>query len=101
MSFIVDRRGNKHHFEDHEQKWFGERAIVFAEGAELQDFYLVNLYRAEISKRSGSELVKQIEFTEEPTKEQIMYELGFEGLTRYDFATIEKGYRLDWGKYTD
>lgn len=96
MSFIVDRSGKKFQIEGHDQKFISSKAIVYNDEAILNDFYLLNLYRSDMNNRANPELIKQIEYRDKPTKEQIMYELGAEGLSRYDFATIEIGYRLDF-----
>jgi len=101
MAFIINKRGERVNV-DMEVEWFSSSCALYADDAELQEYYLLNLYKGKhgqgYSDEDAPTLIKQIEFSEEPTKDRIMAEMWKHGLSRYDVATIEKGYRLDWNE---
>lgn len=101
MAFIYNSKGEKVQI-DIDQEWFSQPCVVFAEGAGVRDCYILNLYKGAVKNNiegnsKEPELIKQIEFWDNlPNKNKIMYEMWKAGLSRYDIATIEKGYMLDW-----
>jgi|GEM_PF-6863406 len=101
MPFIINKYGEKVHV-DIDLDWFSQKCALYADGAELKDVWILNLYKNPLSSHNDDlELIKQIYLSKEPSKEQIMYYLHQEGLSRYDIATIEKGYTLDWEDGSD
>lgn len=96
MPFIINKYGEKVHV-DVDVDWFLQKCALYADGAELKDVWILNLYKGIFTTHDKEpELVKQIQLHKEPLKEQVMYYLHQEGLGRYDIATVEKGYMLDW-----
>ena len=41
------------------------------------------------------EFIKDLIFEHEPTEEEILHAMSANGLTRFDFAFVQKGYLLD------
>lgn len=97
MAFIINNRGEKVHV-DMEIDWFSQKCALYADGAELINYYILNLYEGtEMRNKEQPELIVQIEYRNEPpTKNEIMYQMWKHGLSRFDIATIESGYMLDW-----
>jgi hypothetical protein len=103
MAIIFDKCGKKIHVEL-ETDWFSRNCPLYADGVGLRKCYILNLYKGKTSQeyknddgRSIPNLEIQIEYWDNPpTEEQIMYKMWKNGLSRYDIATIEQGYMLDW-----
>jgi hypothetical protein len=103
MAFIINSYGEKVNV-DMEVNRFSNNCVLYSDNAGLREVYILNLYRGkygtyerETHEYNEIDLVKQMEFWDKPpTKEEIMYEMWKTGLSRYDIATIEKGYMLDW-----
>ena len=96
MSFIINKRGERVNV-DMDVDWFSQTVPIYADDAELFEHYLVNLYKNDnLSGGNSLELIKQEEFKKYPTKDEIMYVMWKNGLSRYDVVTIEKGFVLDW-----
>jgi hypothetical protein len=98
MPFIINARGERVTV-DIEADWFSQGCVLYADDVELKDYYILNLYKGNDNvseRRSEPELIKQIELSKLPTKDEIMHYMWKNGLSRYDIATIEKGFILDW-----
>ena len=97
MAFIINKKGERVNV-DMEVDWFSANCVLYADGASLQEYYVLNLYKGRRGcvDENAPILIKQIELGKEPTKDKIMAEMWEHGLSRYDFATVEKGYVLDW-----
>lgn len=102
MAFLLNKRGEKVHVEC-DSEWYSQDVVLYSDNAGVRNIYILNLYKGNSGSLLGGqndgecELIKQIEYWDEPpTKEQIMFKMNENGLSRYDFATIESGYMLDW-----
>jgi len=97
MSFMINKKGERVTV-DMEVDWFSQNCVLYADDADLVEYYILNLYKVNDQGVPNPELdlVKQIEKRKLPTKDEIMYDMWKNGLSRYDVATIEKGFRLDW-----
>lgn len=98
MAFIINHKGERVHV-NMEVSRFSQTCPLYADDAELKEYFILNLYKGKRPWNGDNEceLIKQIELWKEPTKEEIMYKMWENGLSRYDFVTIERGYILDWG----
>lgn len=100
MAFIINQRGKRVNV-DMEVEWFSNQCVLYADGATLRDCYILNLYKGKNGSQCDDDekpsLIKQIEYWDNPpSKDEIMSKMWHEGLRRYDVATVEKGYMLDW-----
>lgn len=97
MAFMLNKRGERVQV-DMEVDWFSQSIVLYDDSAELKDCYILNLYKRETSADADQpELIKQKVYKDSPpTKEQVMYEMWKSELSRWDIATIEKGFILDW-----
>jgi hypothetical protein len=105
MAFIITREGEKIPVPI-EVDYFDNPCPLYHDNATLQKCYLLNLYKKwdpwiETEREEGGkkvqELVAQVKFVDKlPTNEQIMYQMWKHGLSRFDIATIEEGYTLEW-----
>lgn len=95
MAYIIDKDGNKIEIsiDVHASK---QVTIYGSEVDFIDDIYLLNLYGGGDSLKTSSELIKQVRFDHEPTKEEILYWFAQNNLGNTDFYTIEKGKRLGW-----
>jgi len=97
MSFVINAKGERVEV-DMEVDRFSQTCVLYADDTDLEEYYILNLYKVNHMgvPNVEPELVKQIEKRKLPTKDEIMYDMWKNGLSRYDIATIEKGFRLDW-----
>ena len=99
MPFIINKYGKRVNV-DIELDTFNNNCVLYHDNAGFRKIYILNLYKGKTGGNYGEkecDLHKQIEFWDKPpTEDQIMYEMWKEGLSRYDFVTIEEGLMLDW-----
>jgi len=98
MAFIINKYGKRVNV-DIELDMFNNNCVLYHDDAGFRKIYILNLYKGNTGSNYGkqSDLFKQIEYWDTPpTEDQIMYEMWKEGLSRYDFITIEEGLILDW-----
>jgi hypothetical protein len=98
MAFIINGAGKRVEV-DMEVDYFAQSCVLYADDAELIECYILNLYKGKenmAERTSEPELIKQIELSKLPTKDEIMHYMWKNGLSRFDIATIEKGFILDW-----
>lgn len=98
MPFIINARGERVTV-DIESDWFIQDCVLYADDVELKEYYILNLYKGMeniTERRAEPELINQIEFNHLPKKDEIMHYMWKNGLSRFDVATIEKGFILDW-----
>ncbi len=97
MSYIIDQEGNKVYFnlDVHTTK----SVTVYSDETDfINDIYILNLYKCGDSLKYNNELIAQIRFSQEPTKEQILYWFSQYELGNMDFYTIERGKILGWSE---
>lgn len=96
MPYLITKNGDKQKL-DLEINKIVEESTIVSEYATLRKIFILNLYRGSLGGRGESEFIKSIEFLDhKPTEEQIIYSLATNGLSRYDFATIEEGLMMDF-----
>lgn len=97
MSFVINKKGERVNV-DMDVDWFSQECVLYADDADLVEYYILNLYKVNDMgvPNDELELVKQIKKRRLPSKDEIMYDMWANGLSRYDIVTIEKGFRLDW-----
>lgn len=98
MAFMINNKGERVNV-DMEVDRFSQNCVLYADDVQLLDYYILNLYKGKenMAERTGEpELIMQIELSQLPTKDEIMNYMWKNGLSRFDVATIEKGYILDW-----
>ena len=100
MAILINKSGKKTQIDSIELDRIAEIGVLVEENTILKTIYILSLFKRENtnSKRlDDMELVVQIGYeTTPPSKEQIMYELVSRGLSRFDIATVEQGYMLDF-----
>jgi len=97
VSFVINKKGERVNV-DMDVDWFSQECVLYADDADLVEYYILNLYKVNDMgvPNDELELVKQIKKRRLPSKDEIMYDMWANGLSRYDIVTIEKGFRLDW-----
>ena len=97
MSFVINKKGERVNV-DMDVDWFSQECVLYADDADLVEYYILNLYKVNDMgvPNDELELVKQIKKRRLTSKDEIMYDMWANGLSRYDIVTIEKGFRLDW-----
>jgi hypothetical protein len=102
MAFIITCDGKRVSV-DTELNTFSRNCVLYADDAHLRKCYILNLYKGRHgcglpgATANYPELIGQKEYWDNPpTHDEIMYQMWHHGLSRYDLATIEEGYILDW-----
>lgn len=103
MFYIVTEKGHKIPVESEtleSDEWipFQQTVGLYSDNTVLKDAWILELcHRDYFAKKKDFELelVKELKYDHEPTKEEILWAMSAYGLTRGDIATIHKSYELD------
>ena len=98
MARIIDSDGNSIQVEK-EQNYLSNHCVSISDNVVLKEKFIVNIFKrnTNIKKNEESEFVCEIMYNKEPTKDQLIYELIKNDVSRYDgYATIEKAYMVDF-----
>jgi hypothetical protein len=77
---------------------FHQTVGLYTDDTTLQEIWILQLCKDKMgfdSRPMELELVKEIKFYHEPTKEEILWAMSEYGLTRYDVANVYKAMQLD------
>lgn len=80
---------------------FQESVGLYTDDTILKDVWILQLQKktesfASLNKKNNElQLVKELEYNHEPTKEEILWAMSAYGISRWDIATVVKGYVLD------
>ena len=103
--YVVTKSGQKLPVDDSSVDYendyvpFQQTVGLYTDDTTLKDVWILTLQR-DIHKLDSFhpmelEFVADVKFTHEPTKEEILYAMSANGLSRYDVATVQKGLILD------
>lgn len=107
--FVVTKDGKKLPVDDSAVEYgtdyvpFHQTVGLYTDDTILKPVWYLNLYHTEKAKIGREpkhetqllEFVAEVYFNHKPTQEEILWAMSAHGLSRYDFASLEKGYELD------
>lgn len=101
--YVVTQNGKKLPVDDssidYENEYisFKQSVGLYTDDTILRDVWVLSLFRNNelFSHKFETEFVKEYEYDHEPSKEEILWAMAANGLSRDDIAIVEKAYTLD------
>jgi len=102
--YVVTKRGYKlpvdtSSLPDDAYEPFQQNVGLYDDSTVLKEVWILELNRKNDWNSSGDkyelEFVKELRFTHEPTKEEILWAMSAYGCSRWDVAFVKKAYELD------
>lgn len=101
--YVVTASGQKLPVDDSSIKWgdylpFQQSVGLYTEDTVLKEVWVLQLFKVDDpfdSKKFELDFIKDLKYEHKPTKEDILYAMSQNGLSRFDIATYYKAYELD------
>lgn len=94
--YIINEKGERIEDINYKSEWLYEKCALVADDLPLEDVWILELSSVDFRKREEieTEPVKEILFTHEPTKDDVLRAIVLYGTSSRDIAIVRHGYRI-------